>query len=68
MYQDLSTRHDWPVKEAIVDLPIRLEGNSLPVIIESVEGQEQGPQRYSCLFRKRSLPFLRHLGNLWPVS
>ena len=28
MYQDLSTRHDWSVKKAIVDLPIRLKGNS----------------------------------------
>ena len=28
MYQDLSTRHDWPVKKAIVDLPIRMKGNS----------------------------------------
>ena len=28
MYQDLSTRHDWLVKNAIVDLPIRLKGNS----------------------------------------
>ena len=27
MYQDLSTCHDWPVKKAIVDLPIRLKGN-----------------------------------------
>ena len=26
-YQDLSTRHDWPVKNAFVDLPIRLKGN-----------------------------------------
>ena len=24
MYQDLSTRHDWPIKKAIVDLPIRI--------------------------------------------
>ena len=34
VYQDLSTRHDWPVKKAIVDLPIRLKGNSnaFPVI------------------------------------
>ena len=24
VYQDLSTRHDWPVKKAIVDLTIRL--------------------------------------------
>ena len=28
MYQDLSTRHDWPVKKTIVDLPIRIKGNS----------------------------------------
>ena len=28
VYQDLSTRPDWPVKKAIVDLPIRLKGNS----------------------------------------
>ena len=28
MYQDLSTGHDWPVKKAIVNLPIRLKGNS----------------------------------------
>ena len=28
MYQDFSTRHDWPVKNAIVDLPIRLRENS----------------------------------------
>ena len=27
VYQDLSTWHDWPVKNAIVDLPIRLKGN-----------------------------------------
>ena len=27
MYQDLSTCHDWPVKNVIVDLPIRLKGN-----------------------------------------
>ena len=28
VYQDLSTRHDWPVKKAIVDFPIKLKGNS----------------------------------------
>ena len=26
--QDLSTRHDWPVKKATDNLPIRLKGNS----------------------------------------
>ena len=28
MYQDLITRHDWPVKKAIVDLQIKTKGNS----------------------------------------
>ena len=28
VYQDLRTRHDWPLKKAIVDLPIGLKGNS----------------------------------------
>ena len=27
-YKDLRACHDWPVKKAIVDLPIRLKGNS----------------------------------------
>ena len=27
MYQDLSTRHDGPVRNPIVDLPIRMKGN-----------------------------------------
>ena len=30
MYQDSTTHHDWPVKRAIVDLPIRLKGNWKP--------------------------------------
>ena len=28
VYPDLSTCHDWPVKNAIVPLPIRMNGNS----------------------------------------
>ena len=28
VYQDLSMRHDWHVKKAIVDLPISMKGNS----------------------------------------
>ena len=27
LYQDLIARHGWPVKEVIVNLPIRLKGN-----------------------------------------
>ena len=30
VYQNLSTRHDWPPKKAIVDLPIRMKGNPKP--------------------------------------
>ena len=29
-YQDLSMRLDWPVKNAIVNLPIKMTGNSKP--------------------------------------
>ena len=44
VYQDLSTRHDWPVKKAIVDLPIRMKGNS----------KRWGPRRgISALLRRR---------------
>ena len=28
VYQDLSTRHEWPVKRDMLDLPIRMKGNS----------------------------------------
>ena len=28
MYQDLSTRNDWPVENAMVNLPIEMKGNS----------------------------------------
>ena len=28
VYQELSIHHDWPVNKAIVNLPIRLGGNS----------------------------------------
>ena len=28
VYQDLNTRHDWSVRKAIVDLPIRMKENS----------------------------------------
>ena len=34
MYQDLSARHNWPVKKAIVDLPIGLKGNSKHISIK----------------------------------
>ena len=28
VYQDLSMRHDWPVQKTIVDLLIKMKGNS----------------------------------------
>ena len=36
MYQDLITRHDWPVKKAIVEVPIRLKGHSKRIFINSL--------------------------------
>ena len=46
MYQDLSMRHDWPVKKAIVNLPIRLKGNLKCMSVNSIEsvGVEHGMQ------------------------
>ena len=52
VYQNLSKRHDWPVKIAIVDLPIRLKKknqNALPVI----RWVRRGPRtRASALLRR----------------
>ena len=42
MYQDLRTSHDWLAKNAIVDLPIKIKGNSKRISVESVRGPEQG--------------------------
>ena len=38
MYQDLSKHHDWPVKKAMVHLPISLKGNS-----ERISGNSLSP-------------------------
>ena len=38
MYLDVSTCHDWPVKKAIVDLLMRLKGNS-----EFISGNSLSP-------------------------
>ena len=40
VYQDLSTWHDWPVKNSIVDLPIRLKGN-----LKRISGSPLSPWR-----------------------
>ena len=38
--------HDWPVKKAIVDLPVRLKGNLKCIsVVESVGGSVQGFRR-----------------------
>ena len=56
MYQDLSTRRDWPVKKAIVNLPIRLKGSSKCLSSNSLSplgrGPEQGYRRCSTDFTK----------------
>ena len=38
MYQDLSTRHDWPVRNPIVDLSIRMKG-----ILKRTSGNSLSP-------------------------
>ena len=49
MYQDLSTCHDWPVKKAIVNFPIKMKGNSKRTsgnsLRESFADPEQGSRR-----------------------
>ena len=45
VYQDLSTRHDWTVKKAIVNLPIRLKGNSKLLSGNSLSPLGRGPEQ-----------------------
>ena len=47
VYWDLSTRHNWPVQNYIVDLPIKVMDirNALPVILWFHWGPEQGYRR-----------------------
>ena len=56
VYQDLSTRHDWTVKKAIVNLPLSLKGNSKLLSGNSLSpfgrGPEQGYRRCSADFTK----------------
>ena len=56
MYQDLSTRHDRPVKEAIVDLPVRMKRNS-----ERISGNLLSPlgvQDKNIVATSQTLPWL----------
>ena len=45
MYQDLSKRHDWPVKKPLFDWPIRLKGNSLSSLKVQNQWRNQTIQR-----------------------
>ena len=47
VYQDLSMRHDWPVKQACVDLSIKMKGNSKHTSGSLLEAQSKG---YWCCF------------------
>ena len=40
VYQDLSTRHDWPVKKDMLDLPIRMKENSKRIFGDSLSPLE----------------------------
>ena len=49
VYQDLSKGHDWPVKKAIADLPIRSKGNQ--TALQVIRWVRRGPRtRASPLF------------------
>ena len=64
VYQDLSTRHDWSVKKAIVDLPIRMKGNStmhFRYFVELDGGPEQGSKRCFADLIKVKLSLRRRL-------
>ena len=41
MYPDLSARHDWSVKNAIVDLPIRLKENLKCIPVSPLGAQNE---------------------------
>ena len=56
MYQDLSTRHDWPVKKAIVDLPVRLKENSKRIFWSFFESVRGPRTKISAPVRKRYAP------------
>ena len=45
MYQDLSKRHDWPLKKPLFDWPIRLKGNSLSSLKVQNQWRNQTIQR-----------------------
>ena len=53
MFQDLSTRHDWPVKNAIVDLPIKLKGTSKRISSNVFNTLRGLTTRISALHRRR---------------
>ena len=54
--QNLSTRHDWPVKKAIVDLPIRMKRNSKRTSGNSLS--PLGSQNKDIVAASQSLPWL----------
>ena len=66
-YQDVRTRHDWPVKKATVDLPIKMMGNS-----KRFSGNSLSPlgahnkdigSSLQTLLTEVKLPLRRRLGN-----
>ena len=50
VYQDLSTRHDWPVKKDMLDLPIRMKGNSKRIFGDSLSPLEAQNKVSRCCF------------------
>ena len=58
MYQDLSTRHDWPVTKGIGNLPIRIRENSEGSSSNSLIPLPGAQYEMTALLRRRHLPRL----------
>ena len=63
MYEDFSTRHDWPVKNAIVDFPIRSKENAKRIFGNSLsllKAMDKGVAAASQTLLTRARLRLRH--------
>ena len=57
LYQDLNTRHDWPVEKAIVDLPVSMKRNSKRTLGNSLSsfGAQKKGRCFADVSNRRSI-------------
>ena len=72
VYQDIITRHDWPVNKAIVDLPIKMKGNSKRTSENSLsplrtQNKDIGVDVSQTLLTEVKLRLLRRLCFAWSL-